>query len=375
MTQQLSPINPALRASTVKKSPETLTDLPDEMLEAIFSFLSRSQLIGVALVNKRFKDITQSMVLKQAKGSGYKDTDFTKAVKYLDSFRILALKGPLSEYQVKDEKSEIDCVATFKRFQHEKKTNLKDELNKSLISLWENLSEDKNEVAVLIKALIMCGANPNTKNQLPAGSTEFYTVIDGMINNEFSEDSVLHYAIMNDYLDAVYLLLKMGANVNAENSLKQTPLHYAVHKGDEKTLTLLLKNNACIDERDIYGKTPLHYAVRKGSEDIIAFLIKNHAFIDKPDILGQTALHCAALRGNKEIAAFLIEKSATIDIKDNFGQTALHLAAREGKRDIVKLLVAMGAKVDLQDVDGNTPLDVARQEGHVEIVELLTPTS
>ena len=88
MTQQLSPINPALRASTVKKSPETLTDLPDEMLEAIFSFLSRSQLIGVALVNKRFKDITQSVMKKQARESGYKGDDYSDAMKYLDSFQI-----------------------------------------------------------------------------------------------------------------------------------------------------------------------------------------------------------------------------------------------------------------------------------------------
>ncbi|MCB1117790.1 MAG: ankyrin repeat domain-containing protein [Chlamydiia bacterium] len=325
MTQQLSPINPALRASTVKKSPETLTDLPDEMLEAIFSFLSRSQLIGVALVNKRFKDITQSVMKKQARESGYKGDDYSDAMKYLDSFRILALKGPLSEYQVKDEKSEIDCVATFKRFQHEKKTNLQDKLNKSLTSLWENLSEEKDEVVLLIEAFLTCGADSNLKNQ-------------------FADETILFSAARIGYNRIAALLVEHGANMEAANNNHERPLHLAAFSPFGKKVTaILLAHGAEINARGLLGRTPLHWAVFSANKDVVALLL-NHG--------------------------------AKVDVQDNLGRTPLFLAAEQGKNGIVVLLIKKGANVDTAYAPGCKPIDIAFKNKHFQVctsILLLTP--
>jgi hypothetical protein len=78
-----------------------------------------------------------------------------------------------------------------------------------------------------------------------------------------SSDEIILAAAMNCDWDAVEVLIKAGANVNARSSYGKkyvTLMHYcAQHCRDAEFLLLLVQNGADINARDLYGHTPLVY--------------------------------------------------------------------------------------------------------------------
>ena len=63
-----------------------------------------------------------------------------------------------------------------------------------------------------------------------------------------------------DSLAAIPLLLKAGANVNAEATDGQTAVHAAAQKGWTQVVKLLVENGASPNAKDKRGRTPLDYA-------------------------------------------------------------------------------------------------------------------
>lgn len=63
-----------------------------------------------------------------------------------------------------------------------------------------------------------------------------------------------------DSLAAIPLLLKAGANINAQAADGQTALHAATQKGWNKVITLLVQNGADLNLKDRRGQTAIHYA-------------------------------------------------------------------------------------------------------------------
>lgn len=58
-------------------------------------------------------------------------------------------------------------------------------------------------------------------------------------------------------------LLKRGADIEAQNSLTQTPLHHALmHSSVKAALCLLEKGAKKLDACDAFGNTMLNYAAR-----------------------------------------------------------------------------------------------------------------
>ena len=79
--------------------------------------------------------------------------------------------------------------------------------------------------------------------------------------------SPLHVAIAFHRNDAVYLLLDLGARVNATDNLGYTPLHLAVENGETELVKVLLAPGADTSLRDKeHHMTPLEWAHRLSSE-------------------------------------------------------------------------------------------------------------
>lgn len=74
------------------------------------------------------------------------------------------------------------------------------------------------------------------------------------INQTFDDDTLLMYAIYNQNLETVELLLNKGANVNIFNRNQLTPLAMAVSQNDVKMVDLLLKHNADTTIRNENGE-------------------------------------------------------------------------------------------------------------------------
>lgn len=92
---------------------------------------------------------------------------------------------------------------------------------------------------------------------------------------------------------AVEVLVKAGANNDAQDKMLRSPLHYAANGSSTKILKLLLR----------HGANPL--------------------LVDKD---GRTALHLVALKGNVTRARLLVNAGADANLRDKDGKTALDLA-------------------------------------------------
>ena len=78
----------------------------------------------------------------------------------------------------------------------------------------------------------------------------------------------LRYAVYSRNPENVDVLLKAGANVNAQEGQKRTVLHFAVRKQLNDIITLLLDAGADASIKDRKGKSPFDYA--KGDPEWIA---------------------------------------------------------------------------------------------------------
>ncbi len=143
--------------------------------------------------------------------------------------------------------------------------------------------------------------------------------------------------------DVVDVLLKNGADVNARDTLGETPLFLAARKGFETIVKSLLDHGADANAKTRRGCTPLHAAADSGLAEIVALLLARGAVADAKDQSGLTPLFYAVCKGHTKAAEILLKKGTQVNAKDNLGQTPLHKALAVGKQDMVRLLKQYGA--------------------------------
>ncbi|XP_049796518.1 uncharacterized protein LOC126213007 [Schistocerca nitens] len=134
-------------------------------------------------------------------------------------------------------------------------------------------------MAARLREEAKCGRVDELQNLLAEGAP-----VDARDTSGFT---ALHLAVMNAGttmfsssnkasdvgLCTVKCLLNAGANVNAEDSNKQTPLHMAAYRGDLKILWVLLTSPVQLDARDRWGKTPLHWAATTTKKEATRMLL------------------------------------------------------------------------------------------------------
>lgn len=102
-------------------------------------------------------------------------------------------------------------------------------------------------------------------------------------------------AVVAYHMDALALLLKSGADVNAAGTDRQTPLHKAAFCGLTDAAKVLLKYGADVNARDVRGDTPLHIAAERGNPAVAELLLARGANVNATNSLGNTPLRLIAL--------------------------------------------------------------------------------
>ncbi len=131
---------------------------------------------------------------------------------------------------------------------------------------------------------------------------------------------VLHYAIIRDHKDTVFLLLEHGVNCNVQDRYGLTPLHYAVRGNQTGMVQLLLKNNAKTELRDDQHRTPLLMAAQQGAVEIFEILVRNGADINAKLPSGEDAGKLAAANHHPGIISFLADYRK--ELRERFGNSA-----------------------------------------------------
>jgi ankyrin repeat protein len=212
----------------------------------------------------------------------------------------------------------------------------------------------------------------------------------------------LDYAVLRDDLTVANLLLKFGADANAEYPSGVTPLQLAAPRGNIPMMQLLVGAGAKVRHRDKAGSAAMDEAAARGAIRAVEFLAANGAEIDAPNpYTGETPLNEAASRGDAEVAAFLLKHRANPGRRDLSGSTPLENAARfrraaavrvllemdggatgresallddavlRGDMETVRMLASGGADVNARGNSGAGPLDDAALKGNAAIARIL----
>jgi ankyrin repeat protein len=200
----------------------------------------------------------------------------------------------------------------------------------------------------------------------------------------------LHAAAEQRSPELASFFISLGAKVDAENDLGQTPLDISARNLDGVTARVLVEAGADIHHSINGNSSPALRAIRAKGAFLEAILTTGS--IQAVDGEGRTILHLAALKGDAAAVAAILRAGAAVNKRDKEGKTALDLAftntrTKNHAETAEKLILEGGisehpiytyfapavrsSNYDIRMADGIAPLHYAAQEGHAGYVRYL----
>ncbi|XP_026152159.1 ankyrin repeat domain-containing protein 50 [Mastacembelus armatus] len=160
---------------------------------------------------------------------------------------------------------------------------------------------------------------------------------------------LLYLLVLEGRLDMAALLIdKGGVPLESRDSEGRTALHVASWQGCVEMVEVLLKHGANPNAQDTEGRPPLHSVAWTGHAEVGRRLLEvSGVNIDLACHQGATALSIAAQEGHANIVAMLLERGANPDHMDKYGRSPVKVAGKHGHFNIVRLLESYGAKPHL----------------------------
>jgi len=106
---------------------------------------------------------------------------------------------------------------------------------------------------------------------------------------EMSPEDTLFTGAKRGDVDMIVAARAAGMDVNAVDSLGNTPLHYAAAAGHSQAVVSLLATGALPDIQNQAGDTPLHKAAGRGHREVVDSLVSAGADLSIKNALGHTA--------------------------------------------------------------------------------------
>jgi ankyrin repeat protein len=185
------------------------------------------------------------------------------------------------------------------------------------------------------------------------------------------KETPLHVASRHGYMDVTQLLLKHGADTEAQDDDKCTPLLLASRRECVEVARVLLKHGADREARDSYNCTPLLLASMRGYVEVSRVLLEHGADKDAQDERGWSPLMHASKMGHVEIVRVLLKYGSDMEARDMGGWTSLIHASKMGDMEIARVLLEQGADVKEQYKYKHTPLHYASSYGRLAVAQLL----
>jgi ankyrin repeat protein len=140
-------------------------------------------------------------------------------------------------------------------------------------------------------------------------------------------------------VEMVALLIKAGADVNADKSLNAiTPLHNTVWGDQKKLAELLLDEGAHVNAVCSKQMTPLHYAAIEDSIKVAKLILERGADINARSFDRRTPLHYTTIYNSVQVAKLLLEQDTLTEVRDYRGGTAIDRALVERAVEVATLI-------------------------------------
>jgi len=117
----------------------------------------------------------------------------------------------------------------------------------------------------------------------------------------------IHGAVKDGNVDRVRELLQKFPEMTGEKEdrLQGTPLHYAAMEGNEEIARMLIRAGANVNAQGAFDYTPLHYAAKGGHGGMAKLLLEGGADGEARDSYGNTVSMVARREGHGEIAGMI----------------------------------------------------------------------
>jgi ankyrin repeat protein len=214
-----------------------------------------------------------------------------------------------------------------------------------------------------------------------------------------NEQSVLHWACLNEKIKLVHLLIRKGADLNIKNKDGKTPLMLSLQQQFFLISEMLIENNADLSVLDVNGTSVWFYlcdfifstefdkSQRIWSREEYTFHAnpfqnketkwyfenyKQDEEYDKQETNREKRIKGYYIECHKKCMEKVAEKSDWFDKANNRGETPLFLAIQyKSDKWIIEFLIKKGANVSHESKEGNTALSLAIENNLVDIAELL----
>ncbi|XP_055543312.1 uncharacterized protein LOC129728870 [Wyeomyia smithii] len=164
--------------------------------------------------------------------------------------------------------------------------------------------------------------------------------------------SLLHYSCESNSLEAVKLLLHLGATIDLEDHQQITPVIASIINGNQSIAEFLISKGASTERISSYRmqtrdqETLLHVVTQKGFDSTLSLLLQLNIFpIDVGDVDQTTALQTAALHGQLECIKLLLANGADPNFVDLELTTSLTRACISCHKEAAELLIAHGVEL------------------------------
>lgn len=213
--------------------------------------------------------------------------------------------------------------------------------------------------------------NAAFKNDMSAFVELLPTVADINASDEITNTNALAYAVENNNLDMVNVLISAGAGVNSANAYGRTPLMHLDQETSTELLRVLLSAGADVNGQDVSGRTVLMDAAGDCPFEIFEALVKAGAKIDARDNQNNTVLMAAAENEDSRILQFVIKAGVSLNRANEDGETALLMAARAWRSENVEALIEAHAQIKLPKTELDAVLILSSRNDNSRIVKMV----
>lgn len=241
------------------------------------------------------------------------------------------------------------------------------------------LSVSMGHHRIVMYLLQVMGANPNfmdgsrTTALIEAVNKRDDTMVNILLNATNTNNITTNQSTILDVLSTPTTTPTLTptpttivADPNITDAVGTSPLMYALRDNSMEIVKMLIKAGAYLDHSNDDGYTPMYLAERLDYEIMDSYVMDVFKDFQKYQLFD-------AVMNNQIGHIIAMSNNGFFDInaRDYRGRTALFTAVRTQDMTMISVLLKLGANPDIAANDGTTPLILASFRGYKTIVETL----